>query len=167
MPAINDEYVRKGECQGDITRCTVGGECPKFGTLGRPGRDGKRRVKGCGDPVARGRNSRRKGLKKQRDARKRLGIAPSHKFGDANEEGWQDPIFANECKSGKQIQPAVNAWLRIEAQILSNDTAIGSRHKPARAILMPDNWGCEGLVMVRLSVWESTVRPALEDFYSQ
>ena len=102
------EQNRKDYCEGNKEKCTVDG-CPKFGTLGREARDGKRRVKGCNDPVARGKNSRRKGLKKQRDARKRLGVAPSHKFGDANEERWQDEIFANEVKAGKQIQPAVNA----------------------------------------------------------
>lgn len=165
MSAVTEGDIRKGECQGDITRCTVGGSCPLYGTLGKAGRDGKRRIRGCGDPSARGKNSRRKGLKKQREARKRLGVAPSHKFGDANEENWQDTIFANECKAGKQIQPAVTAWLRIEAQILTNDTAIGSRHKPARAILMPDGWGKEGLVMVRLSTWESVIRPAMHDYY--
>lgn len=158
---------RKGECQGNVDKCTVGADCPIYGTLGTPARDGKRRIRGCGDPVARGKNSRRKGLKKQRDARKRLGVAPSHKFGDANEENWGDPHFANEVKSGAQIKAAVNAWLRIEAQVLSNDTAIGSRHKPCRAILMPDGWGSEGLVMVRLSTWESLVRPAMEAQYGE
>lgn len=162
---------RKGYCGGDVEKCStcvkiVDGDFRPFGTLGRPGRDGKRRIRGCGDPSARGRNSRRKGLKKQRDARKRLGVAPSHKFGDSNEENWQDAIFANECKAGKQVNPAVNAWLRIEAQVLSNDVAVGSRHKPCRAVLMPDGWGREGLVMVRLSTWEELVRPALEDFYT-
>ena len=165
---------RKGECQGNRDRCTlaystdsVAAVCPLFGTLGRPSRDGKRRIRGCGDAVARGKNSRRKGLAKQRDARKRLGVAPSHKFGDANEENWQDVMFANEVKAGKQIQPAVTAWLRIEAQVQSNDVAIGSRHKPCRAILMPDGWGKDGLVIVRLSTWEDLVRPALEGFYGE
>jgi len=156
---------RKGECGGNTEKCSVGGDCPIYGTLGREGRDGKRRVRGCGDAVARGRNNRRKGLAKQRTARKRLGVAPSNKFGDGNEENWQDPHFANEIKSGKQIQAAVNAWMRIEAQVLSNDTAIGSRHKPARAVLMPDNWGKEGIVMMRLSAWEEIVAPAMHDFY--
>ena len=120
---------RKGECEGRRENCKVDG-CPLFGTLGKPARDGQRRIKGCGDAVARGRRSRRKGLKKQRDARKALGVAPSHKFGDANEERWNDPIFANEVKSGKQIQPAVTAWLRIEKQVRSNEADFGSLRKP-------------------------------------
>jgi len=158
--------IRKGDCEGNQDRCTLN-DCRLFGTLGRPGRDGKRRVRGCGDPVARGKNNRRKGLKKQRDARKRLGVAPSNKFGDSNEENWQGSFFANECKAGKQIQAAVNAWLRIEAQILSNDVAVGSRHKPARAVLMPNGWGKEGLVMIRLSAWEDIVAPAMLAFYGE
>jgi hypothetical protein len=161
---VTVEQNRKDYCEGNKEKCNVTG-CPKFGTLGREARDGKRRIKGCGDPVARGKNSRRKGLKKQRDARKRLGVAPSHKFGDANEERWQDEIFANEVKAGKQIQPAVNAWLRIEGQVKSNEADYGSRRKPARAILMPDGWGNEGLVIVRLSTWEDLVRPAMECYY--
>jgi len=55
--------------------------------------------------------------------------------------------------------------VRIEAQVLSNDTAIGSRHKPARAVLMPDGWGKDGLVMMRLSAWEEIVAPAIHEYY--
>lgn len=140
------------------------GDCPcgcgLFGTV-----SGGRHVRGCSCMACRGRRNRRKGLGKQREARKRLGVAPSHKFGDANEERWGDPIFANEVKAGKQIGPAVTAWLRIEAQVLSNQQAVGAIRKPARAVLMPDDWGKEGLVMVRLSTWEEWVRPAMEAHY--
>lgn len=162
---MTDRLKPKAECEGNKDKCS-NNKCPLFGTLGKQGRDGKQRVAGCGDPVARGKRNRVKGLKKQSDARKRLGVAPSNKFGDANEENWQDAIFANECKAGNQIQPAVNCWERIEKQVLSNDVAIGSRRKPCRAILMPDGWGKEGLVMIKLSVWEEYVRPAMEEYYS-
>jgi len=135
------------------------------GLYGTPRKKPLGHIRDCACAQCRGKRNRVKGLKKQRDARKRLGVAPSNKFGDSNEENWQDVMFANECKAGKQIQAAVNAWLRIEAQVLSNDTAVGSRHKPCRAILMPDGWGKDGLVMVRLSTWEDLVRPALEGFY--
>lgn len=113
-----------------------------------------------------GRRNRRKGLSKQRTARKALGVAPSNKFGDANEENWKDPIFANEVKAGAQIKPAVTAWLRIEAQVKSNESDYGSLRKPCRAVLMPDGWS-DGLVMVRLSTWEELIRPALEAYYQQ
>jgi len=155
---------RKGDCQGTQLYCKADG-CPKFGTLGRPAKDGWRRVKGCADPTARGKRSRTKGLTKQRVARKRLGVAPSNKFGDANEENWQDVLFANEVKSGKQIGAVVTAWLRIDAQVRSNESDYGSRRKPTRAIIMPDDWGKEGLVIIKLSTWEELVRPAMHDFY--
>lgn len=154
----------KGECEGNQEKCNAAG-CPKFGTLGVVSHDGKRRIKGCSDPAARGKRSRRKGLTKQRTARKRLGVAPSSKFGDGNEENWKDALFANEVKAGKQIQPAVNAWLRIEAQVKSNEADFGSLRKPARAVLMPDDWGDEGLVMIRLSTWEEIVAPAIHEYY--
>lgn len=111
-----------------------------------------------------GKRNRQKGLKKQREARKALGVAPSHKFGDANEENWSDAIFQNEVKSGAQVKPAVTAWLRIEAQMQSNQTAHGSLRKPCRAVLMPDGWS-DGLVMVRLSTWRDVIRPALDEYY--
>jgi hypothetical protein len=159
-----NELKPKAECEGLREKCT-NSDCPKFGTLGSPARDGKRRIKGCGDPVARGKRNRRSGLSKQRNARKRLGVAPSHKFGDANEENWQDDLFANEVKSGKQIQPAVTAWERIEAQVQKNQVAFGSWRKPARAVLMPDGWGKEGLVIMKLSAWEEVVLPAIKKYY--
>lgn len=144
-----------GPVKGD---CGCG--CGMFGTI-----SGERHVRGCACAKCRGGRNRRKGLIKQREARKALGVAPSHKFGDANEENWNDPIFANEVKAGAQIKAAVTAWTRIEHQVLSNQTAVGSIRKPTRAVLMPDGWGKEGLVMVRLSTWTELVRPALEDYY--
>jgi hypothetical protein len=30
---------------------------------------------------------------------------------------------------------------------------------------MPDDWGKEGLVMIRLSTWEELVRPAMHEYY--
>lgn len=151
-----------GECEGRTDRCKVDG-CPKFGTLGRPAKDGMRRVKGCGDPVAIGRRSRRSGLEKQTVARKALGIQ-GQKFGDANEERWQDAYFANEVKSGAQVGPVANWWRRVEAQVLSNEADHGDRRRPVRAVAMPEGMK-DGLVVVRLSTWETHVRPALEEFY--
>lgn len=159
MPEVESNLKDKGDCGGTRERCTLDA-CPLFGTIGRNGR-----VRGCGDPTARGKRNREKGLAKQRQARKRLGVAPSHKFGDANEERWGDALFANEVKAGVQIQPAVNAWLRIERQVISNEPDHGGQHKPTRAVLMPDGWGRDGLVMVRLSTWEELVAPALDAAY--
>jgi hypothetical protein len=144
------EAPRKGECP-----CG----CDLYGNI-----TNGRHVRGCACNRCRGARNRRKGLSKQRTARKALGVAPSNKFGDANEENWKDPIFSNEVKAGKQIQPAVTAWLRIEAQVISNQSDFGSLRKPTRAVLMPDGWS-DGLVMVRLSTWSELVAPALQAFY--
>lgn len=153
----------KDVCGGDQERCTLPA-CPLYGTLGRPGRDGNRRVRGCQDPTARGRRNRRSGLAKQRTARKALGVAPQ-KFGDANEEKWVDPLFANEVKSGKQCGPLANWWTRVEAQVVANEAESGDRRRPVRGVAMPEGWGADGLVVVRLSTWSSIIVPALEAQY--
>ena len=135
------------------------------GLFGTPRKRPAGHIRGCDCAKCRGKRNRSKGLRKQTEARKALGVAPSHKFGDANEENWKDNLFQNEVKAGAQIKAAVTAWNRIEAQVQSNQTAIGSLRKPCRAILMPDGWGKEGLVIVKLSTWAELVRPALDDFY--
>lgn len=132
------------------------------GLFGRPNKWGC--VRGCTCKRCTGARSRRKGLRKQRVARKALGIQ-GQKFGDANEERWADELFRNEVKAGKQIQPAVTAWVRIEAQVDGNRPDIGDDGRPCRAVLMPDGWGDDGLVIVRLSTWEELIRPALEAAY--
>lgn len=142
----------------DKRDCACG--CGGFGT---PNKDGC--VRGCTCPRCRGRRNRRKGLQKQRDARKALGVK-SQKFGDGNEESWSDNVFRNEVKAGAQIRPAVTAWSRIEAQVDANRPSFGDDGRPCRAVLMPDGWPKgEGLVMVRLSTWRQLIRPALDEFY--
>ena len=147
-----EEQPRKGDCP-----CG----CGLFGNI-----TNQRHVRGCVCNRCMGARNRRKGLAKQRTARKQLGVQASNKFGDANEENWKGSLFANEVKAGKQIQPAVTAWLRIEAQVMSNQSDFGSLRKPTRAVLMPDGWS-DGLVMVRLSVWAELIAPALEAFYGE
>lgn len=149
----------KGTCQ-----CVA--DCGLFGTLGRPDRTGARHVRGCACRVCMGRRNRRNGLSKQRVARKALGVKPQ-KFGDANEERWSDALFANEVKSGKQCGPLANWWNRVEAQVRSNESEFGDRRRPARAVAMPEGWGHEGLVAVRLSAWRDVVAPALDAFYGE
>lgn len=148
-------FSEKGECPCPDLSCTL------YGTI-RPGKH----IRGCKCRSCLGRRNRRSGLKKQREARKALGVAPSHKFGDANEENWHDPLWANEVKSGKQCGPVQNAWLRAEKQILSNRADHGDRRKQARVVWMPEGWS-DGLVCVRLSSWNELVRPALEEFYGE
>jgi len=142
------------------TECACG--CGLYGT---PRKNPEGHIRSCNCRRCLGQRNRRKGLNKQRAARKRLGAGPSTKFGDGNEENWSDRLFANEVKAGHQIRPATTAWTRIETQVLRNQAAIGAIRKPCRAVLMPDDWGTEGLVMVRLSTWEDLIRPALEQMY--
>lgn len=139
-----------GPAKGD---CGCG--CGRYGTPGRTGC-----VRGCGCARCTGRRNRRKGLAKQSQARKALGV-PANRFGDSNEERWTDGLFANEVKSGKQCGPLANWWRKVEAQVHANEADHGDRHRPVRAVAMPEGWS-DGLVVVRLSTWQDIVRPALE-----
>lgn len=139
----NHESDRKGECQGDRERCNVAG-CPKFGTLGRVGRDGKRRVKGCGDPRARGKRNRAKGDSKARRARKQLGIAGAN---TRHEELWGGDLRV-EVKAGAQVGPIATRYFAAEQQSQQH-RAIGDP-RPFALIAMPDGT-TEGLVVMRLS----------------
>lgn len=105
----------KGECQGDKSRCalTKTGTCPLYGTLLKPSRDGNRRIRGCGDPAARGKRNKQKGQRAQRKVANKLGVPTG--FGGGNEETWQSSLRL-EVKSGAQVRPAVTAYLRQKAQ---------------------------------------------------
>ena len=147
--AVTDYLKQKADC--------VCG-CGLFGTpLKRP----EGHIRGCKCPRCMGKRNRAKGDAKARKARKALGITGVN---SRHEEVWGGDVRV-EVKAGAQIRPAVTAWTRIEAQVLSNQQAVGAIRKPCRAVLMPDDWGKEGLVMVRLSTWEEWIRPALEAYY--
>lgn len=145
--------------KAEKVECPCG--CKTFGQIAR----GTGHVKTCPSTCVKCRNkrNRRRGLAKQRTARKALGIATGP--GSANEETWGDNVFSNEVKSGRIANPAATAFLRIEGQVFAHRADHGDRMRPCRAVLMPDEWGSEGLVMVRLSTWTDLVRPALEHFY--
>ena len=136
---------RKGECQGRRDRCTLNDNCPKFGLLGRASRDGKRRVKGCGDPVARGKRNRTKGDDKARRARKMLGIAGAN---TRHEELWGG-AFRVEVKAGAQIEPIATRYRNAEQQS-EQHRPIGDP-RPFILVAMPDGQQ-DGLCVVRLSV---------------
>lgn len=148
----------KADCECGLESCTL------FGTLGRPDRNGLRHVRGCGCNGCRGRRNRRSGLRKQNTARKALGVV-GQKFGDTNEERWADQLFANEVKSGKQCGPLANWWRKVEGQVLANEADHGDRRRPVRAVAMPEGWGDDGIVAVRLSTWREQIGPALDEFY--
>lgn len=134
---------RKGECQGDKDKCNNTG-CPIFGTLGRAGSDGNRRIKGCGDPRARGKRNRAKGDSKARRARKQLGIGGAN---TRHEELWGGDLRV-EVKAGKQVAPIWTRYLAAEGQS-KQGRAIGDP-RPFALIAMPDDTN-EGLVIMRLS----------------
>ena len=145
----------KAECEGDHDRCTVGDECPKYGTLGRAARDGKRRVAGCGDPVARGKRNRSKGDSKARRARKQLGIAGVN---SRHEEHWGGGVRV-EIKAGKQVSPIWTRFLLAEGQ--SNAARAIADGRPFVMIAMPDDTR-DGLVICRLSQVQNVAAAVLE-----
>lgn len=138
------EDDRKGECQGRTEKCALP-DCPKFGLLGRASRDGARRVKGCGDPVARGKRNRAKGDSKARKARKMLGIAGAN---TRHEELWGGALRV-EVKSGAQIEPIATRFRAAEQQSEAH-RAIGD-HRAFVLVAMPDG-DSDGLCVIRLSV---------------
>ena len=149
-------------CDGDQEKCS-NKNCRLYGIpMQRTWKDGLQRVKGCGDPVARGARSRRSGLAKQRVARKALGVAPSHKFGDANEENWCDPYFSTEVKSGAQVRAVNTFWTKCLAQIESGQHDFGGQKKIPRVVAMPEG-SKDGLVVMRLSDWEAFIKPLILD----
>ena len=136
---------RKGECEGNQDKCNVDG-CPKFGTLGRQARDGKRRIKGCGDPVARGRRNRSKGDSKARRARKKLGLAATGNAGTRHEEHWGG-MFRVEVKAGVQVGPIATRFLAARAQSEASKSLGDVR--PFAMIAMPDGMS-DGIVLMSL-----------------
>jgi hypothetical protein len=133
----------KDNCEGNQEKCS-NESCPLFGTLGKAGRDGKRRIKGCGDPVARGKRNRAKGDAKARRARQSLGIGGAN---TRHEEHWGG-AFRVEVKAGKQIEPI---WTRYQlAENQSEQARPVGDPRPFLMIAMPDGTR-DGLVIGRLS----------------
>lgn len=137
--------ARKGECEGNQNKCNVEG-CPKFGTLGREARDGRRRIKGCGDPVARGKRNRSKGDSKARRARKKLGLAATGNAGTRHEEHWGG-LFRVEVKAGIQVGPIATRFLSARAQSEASKSLGDVR--PFAMIAMPDGMS-DGIVLMSL-----------------
>lgn len=139
----------------DKVECPCG--CGEFGVLSDKTEHVQRK---CKCPRCIGRRNRVSGMKKQRQAKKRLRI-PSARFHgqDGNEENWRG-YFRTEVKSGKQVGGV--AWfLRAEIQAAQN-AAIGD-NRPFAFVAMPNGMGSEGLITVRLSVWEQHIAPLLEE----
>lgn len=124
----------------------------------RVGAEGCTRDKPC--PSCLGRRNRRSGLVKQRTARKRLGVPDAKFHGQlGNEESWRGVLRA-EVKSGAQVKAMATRYLAAEKQAEAN-RAIGDL-RPFCFVAMPSGMS-DGLVCVRLSVWEKVIVPCLSD----
>lgn len=101
-----------GECEGNRDRCT-GDTCPIYGTYqARTFVDGRRRVRGCDDPAARGRRNRTKGDAKARRARKGLRIAGAN---TRHEELWAGAVLT-EMKAGGKAKTVQTAYENARQQ---------------------------------------------------
>lgn len=136
--------------------------CGLFGTLRKTGRG---HVRNCPCDSCRGGRNRVRGMAKQRKAKKSLGIRPSRFHGqDGNEENWKH-VFRIEVKSGvKDVgKLLINKFLKAEAQSTANAAHGGEMRRPFLFVSMPDGWGDEGLVTMRLSAWREHVAPRFEE----
>lgn len=91
-------------------------------------------------------------MAKQRKARKALGV-PDPKFHGAlaNEENWLAYWARVEVKSGAQVRAVATRFLGAETQSDGNKS-IGDP-RPFIFVAMPEGWGSEGLVVMRLSAF--------------
>jgi hypothetical protein len=144
---VNDE--RKGECQGNQEKCSTTG-CPLFGTLGRPDRYDKRRIRGCGDPSARGRRNRTKGDSKARRARKKLGLGG---YLTRHEENWGG-LFRTEVKAGAQVGPIFTRFQLAERQ--SHAAKALGDIRPFIMVAMPDGT-TKGIVLMDLDAFSELI----------
>lgn len=136
---------RKGDCQGNRDKCNLP-ECPKFGLLGKAGRDGRRRVKGCNDPVARGKRNRTKGDNKARKARRALGLSATGKAGTRHEEHWGGMLRV-EVKAGAQVHAIATRFNHAKGQ--SDEAKAFGDVRPFAMIAMPDG-SSDGIVLMTL-----------------
>lgn len=76
----------------------------------------------------------------------------------AQEENWSG-AFVTEVKSGQIVRSLATRFREAEAQA-GVGKAIGDP-RPFMFVAMPKDWGSEGLVTVRLSVYRSHIAPYL------
>ena len=143
MKDFQSNLKPKADCEGNQDKCNASG-CPLFGTLGVVSRDGQRRIKGCGDPTARGKRNRSKGDSKARKARKALGIGGVN---SRHEEHWGGAVRV-EVKAGAQINPIATRYLLAEQQS-EQHRAIGD-NRPFMLVAMPDGMN-DGLIVMKIS----------------
>jgi hypothetical protein len=154
MSDYQNNLKAKADCEGNQEKCNAQG-CPLFGTLGVLGRDGNRRIKGCGDPTARGKRNRSKGDNKARKARKALGIGGVN---SRHEEHWGGAVRV-EVKAGAQINPIATRYLLAEQQSEAQ-RPIGD-HRPFMLVAMPDGMS-DGLIVMKISSFVTLTGIGLE-----
>lgn len=141
---------RKGECEGNQEKCNSEG-CPRFGTLGRPSRDGRRRIRNCGDPTARGKRNRTKGDAKARRARRKLGLG-GHLT--RHEENWGG-LVRTEIKAGKQVGPIHTRFQDAKAQ--SDAAKALGDVRPFVMVAMPEGTS-KGIVLMDLDEFSEMLK---------
>jgi hypothetical protein len=98
-----------------------------------------------------GRRNRRKGARKQADARRALGVPAARYVGEtANEESWQG-VFLGEVKAGKQTQSLAARFLTAERQ--AEAKRADGDNRPFAFIAMPAGWN-DGIIAFRVSAWQ-------------
>lgn len=134
--------------------CGCKADCGRFGTLGKPDREGRRHVKDC-DPsvcsVCKGRDSKRSGGRRQARAARKIGY-PTSTLKPSNEE-WFGGFVRFEVKSGAQVGPVWTRYLGAEAQ--SEAQRPFGDNRPFVFLASPDDG--DGLVVFRLSKLDDVV----------
>lgn len=152
MPLQMNPPSRKGFCEGNTDKCGVEtpyGKCPLFGALGKANyKDGKRRVKGCNDPTARGKRNRSKGDGKARKVRKALNLKGVN---SRHEEHWGGSLRV-EVKAGAQVNPIATRFKLAERQ--SEMARPLGDTRPFAMVAMPDGES-DGIVLMKLSDFAS------------
>ena len=129
----------KGPCECGLSSCEL------YGTLGRPDKGGARHIRGCACNRCRGRRNRAKGQRKQRAARKALGI-PGPTLGADHEELWRGAVRVEVKAGGRMANPVETRWRAMKNQSDAS-TAFGD-NRPFAAVVMPDGVP-DGIVMIR------------------
>ena len=126
------------------------------GTVQGIGQKNEKDTSNWSEAQKRGKRSRDKGMRKQREARKQLKI-PNSKFRSnmGNEENWRGELRF-EVKAGKQIQTIWTKFLKMKEQSDSNLADVGTDSKPFVAVIKPDG-STDGLVMFRISDVENVI----------
>ena len=125
FPLSKEEQARPWRCPKENPACT--------------------RTKPCRSCL--GRRNRRSGMRKQRTARKGLGIKVQFSGQGGNEETWNGAVRV-EVKSGAQAGPVWTRYKAAEDQSEANKSIGDSR--PFVAVFMPSGM-TDGLVVCRLS----------------